>query len=130
MHANTHFARWVFLLAGIVGILEIAPLYFIEGVVNQTQPPAITHPEFYYGFLGVALPWQVAFLIISRDPPRYLALLPALFLEKFLYPAAAFVLHLQGRLPPSTLAVASLDLVWLVLFVISWAKLRSLTESQ
>ena len=53
------FARIVYLAAGIVGLLEIVPLYFCEALINRTQPPSITHPEFYYGFLGVTLAWQV-----------------------------------------------------------------------
>jgi hypothetical protein len=43
------FARWVFLIAGIVGVIEIVPLYFLENTIDRTQPPPITHPGFYYG---------------------------------------------------------------------------------
>lgn len=118
------FARWVFLLAGIIGLLEIIPLYFLEGTLGHTQPPPITHPEFYYGFLGVVLAWQIAFLIISRDPVRYLALMPAIFLEKLLYPLAVFSLYAQGRVHSQTLGGAALDVVWLALFVTVWLKLR------
>ena len=39
------FARWVFAVAGIYGVLLIAPLYFSEGRIAVEQPPAITHPE-------------------------------------------------------------------------------------
>lgn len=80
--AAVRFGHWVFLLAGIVGILEIVPLYFLEATLGRSQPPPIAHPEFYYGFVGVVLAWQIAFLIISRDPQRYVALMPAVFLEK------------------------------------------------
>jgi hypothetical protein len=45
--------------------------------IGQDQPPAITHPEFYYGFVGVATTWQVTFLIIRRDPKRYRPLMPS-----------------------------------------------------
>ncbi len=121
---SVRFARWVFLAAGIVGLLEIVPLYFYEATLGRTQPPPITHPDFYYGFLGVALAWQVAFLIISRDPVRYLPLMPALFLEKLLYPVGVFVLYAQGRVAQQMLAGASLDVVWLGLFVTIWFKLR------
>ena len=121
---SVRFARWVFLIAGILGLLEIVPLYFMEGVIDRAQPPAITHPAFYYGFVGVALAWQIAFLIISRDPLRYLPLMPALFLEKLLYPVAVFTLYFQGRLPAQNLGTAVLDLIWFVLFVVVWAKLR------
>ena len=123
---SVRFARWVFLLAGILGVLEIVPLYFMEDLIGLKQPPPITHPAFYYGFVGIALAWQVAFLIISRDPLRYQPLMPALFLEKLLYPAAVFTLYAKGRLPAENLPTAIIDLVWLVLFVIVWSRLRAM----
>jgi hypothetical protein len=111
--------RWVFLTAGAVGIVEIAPLYFYESGLGRADPPAVTHPEFYYGFLGVVLAWQVAFLIISRDPVRYRPLLPAVFMEKILYIASSFALFAAGRAHASTLAGATLDIVWLSLFIVA-----------
>jgi hypothetical protein len=45
-------ARWIFAVAGVYGILVIAPLYFAAGQIAQNDPPAITHPEFFYGFIG------------------------------------------------------------------------------
>lgn len=119
------FAHFVFLFAGLVGLAEIVPLYFYESTLGRTQPPPVTHPDFYYGFLGVALAWQIAFLIISRDPLRYLPLMPALFLEKLLYPVAVLTLHLQGRVPAQMMGGAAVDVVWLVLFVVVWVKLRA-----
>ena len=56
-------ATWIFHLAGIIGILIIAPFYFIETQIGLDMPPAITHPEYYYGFIGVTLAWQVGFLL-------------------------------------------------------------------
>jgi|HubBroStandDraft_6_1064221.scaffolds.fasta_scaffold2161710_1 hypothetical protein len=118
------FAHWVFLLAGIVGLIEVTPLLFLENVIGVRQPPPITHPEFYYGFVVIALTWQIAFLIIARDPARYLPLLPVLFLEKLLYPIAVFVLYAQGRVTAQAFPGPILDLVWLALFVTVWVRLR------
>lgn len=91
------------------------------------HPTVVTHdrPEFYYGFVGVVVAWQVPFLIISSDPRRYWPLLPTLFIEKALYPAAVYALFALGRVTASTVAVASIDVVWLVLFVTAWAKFRT-----
>ena len=118
------FARWVFLIAGILGLTEILPLYFLENTIARAQPPAITHPGFYYGFIGVTLAWQVAFLIIATDPARYRPLLPATFLEKLLYPLAMLVLFAQGRVAARNLQTAVVDVVWLILFVVAWMRLR------
>ena len=117
------FARSVLLIAGVVGLIELTPLYFYESTLGRTNPPPLTHPDFYYGFIGVAIAWQVAFIIMSRDPVRYRPLFPALFLEKLLYPLCTYVLYAAGRVNPSTLAVSSLDLVWLALFVAVWLRL-------
>ncbi len=114
------FARSVFLWAGVVGIAELLPLYVGEALVSRVSPPALTHPTFYYGFVGVALAWQVGFVIMSRDPERYLPLFPALFLEKLLYPISTSVLFAGGLASKLELAGACGDLVWLALFVMVW----------
>jgi hypothetical protein len=120
---GVRFARWSFRIAGIVGLLEMLPLYFAESTIDRTQPPPITHPELYYGFISVVVAWQVAFLTIARDPARYRPLLPAIFLEKLLYPVSAILLFTAGRVPAQVPVVASLDFVWLTLFVVSWFRL-------
>ena len=122
------FARIVYLAAGIVGLLEIVPLYFYEATFNRTQPPAITHPEFYYGFLGVTLAWQVAFLVIARDPLRFRPLMPVTWIEKLLYPVAVGLLYSAGRIRADMVPVAVLDLLWLSLFVLAWLKTRETAQ--
>lgn len=121
---SIRFARWVFLLAGIVGLIEVTPLFFLAGLIGHRQPPPITHPEFYYGFIVIVLTWQIAFLIIARDPVRYQPLMPALFLEKLLYPVVVFTLYAQGRVDAQSFPGPILDLVWLSLFVVVWMRLR------
>lgn len=116
------FARWVFLIAGIYGVLVIAPMYLLESRFPAENPPPITHPEFFYGFIGVTLAWQFAFLVISTDPPRYRWLmLPAMF-EKFSFTAAATVLMLQGRLSGMVFGFSLLDFVLGTLFVVAFLK--------
>ena len=65
------FARLVFRIAGVWGLLLLAPLYFMFDLIGRQDPPPITHPAFYYGFAGVALAWQIAFFIIAHDPVRF-----------------------------------------------------------
>jgi hypothetical protein len=122
--SSVKFARIVYLAAGIVGLLEIVPLYFAETYINRNQPPAITHPEFYYGFLGVTLAWQVVFLVIARDPLRFRPLMPVSWIEKGLYPLAVWLLVSAGRTHRDMLGAAALDVVWLVLFVFVWLRTR------
>src|SRR5947209_2535424 len=109
------FARWVFMLAGASGVLIVAPLY-LEGRFFEQHPPAINRPEFYYGFAGVTLAWQVLFLVIAADPVRYrLVMLPAM-LEKAGFAVAVPVLYAQQRVEAMWLAAAAMDAAWLVLF--------------
>lgn len=125
MSPGVRFARIVYLAAGVIGLIEIVPLYFYEATLNRTQPPPITHPEFYYGFLGVTLAWQVAFLVVARDPLRFRPIMPVTWIEKLLYPCAIGVLYSLGRVRSEMVPAAMLDLVWLALFVVAWVRTRA-----
>lgn len=116
------FAKWVYLVAGIYGVLLITPQYFLEARNAIDFPPPINHPEYYYGFIGVTLAWQIAFLLISRDPKRYHPLMLATVVEKFSYGSALLVLFAQGRIATTVLAFGLIDLVLGALFVISYRK--------
>ena len=119
------FAKIVFWVAGIWGFLVITPLYFMFDLIGRNDPPPITHPGFFYGFLGVALAWQVAFIFIATDPPRYRPLMIPCVLEKISYVAAVVALVFQGRMRSSDLVFAGADLLLGVLFVIAWFKTPS-----
>jgi hypothetical protein len=114
------FAKIVFLAACIQGLLIIPPLYFMEDRIARDTPPAITHPEYFYGFLGVALAWQVLFLVLSTDPARYRAMILPCILEKVGYGLALLVLFWQHRLPLSVLAVGSFDWIFAFLFLAAY----------
>lgn len=116
------FTRWVFGLAGVYGVLSLAPLYFLEASVGRDYPPPITHPEYFYGFVGVALAWQAAFLLIARYPERFrLLILPAI-LEKASFGVAVLVLQVQHRIPFPILVFGCVDWVWAVLFLAAFSR--------
>ncbi len=117
------FARWVFVVAGVCGIVIMAPMYLLEERLGRDHPPAITHPEIYYGFIGVALAWQLMFLVIAFDPIRYrLAMLPAI-VEKASFAIAILVLCVLGRLTGSVIGFAVLDAIWMILFTVAFFRL-------
>jgi hypothetical protein len=118
------FAKIVFWIAGIWGLLVITPLYFLFDTIPQRDPPAITHPGFYYGFIGCALAWQVAFCFLATDPVRYRPLMLPSILEKATYAVAIVILVLQGRTRPTELVFAGTDALLGLLFVISYLKTR------
>jgi hypothetical protein len=62
LEAAMRFAKIVFWVAGIWGLLVLTPLYFMFDLIGRKDPPPITHPGFFYGFVGVALAWQVSFI--------------------------------------------------------------------
>lgn len=123
------FARNVFYVAGIWGLLIVTPLYFLYDTIGREYPPPITHPDFYYGFIGVTLAWQVAFLIIGSDPVRFRPLMVAAVLEKFSYMATLTTLYLQGRLQFGQFAVVSPDAILGVLFAVAFLKTPAQTRA-
>jgi hypothetical protein len=124
------FARWLFWIAGVYGLVALLPQYFLEQKVGVDYPPAITHPEYFYGFLGVAVAWQVAFLIIGQDPVRFRPVMIPSALEKLSFAAATIVLYAQGRLPGVILAAGCADFVFAVLFLVAWSRLGKNALSQ
>lgn len=121
---SDRFSRAVFLVAGIYGIAVLAPGFFSESAMAKLMPPAITHPEFYYGFFGVGLAWQVAFLIIAADPARFRPIIPAAIIEKLIYFISCFVLYLYGRAPLLVLAGGTIDLLLGSLFTVAYVRLK------
>jgi len=116
------FAKIVFWIAGIWGVLVITPLYFLFDLISRNDPPPITHPGFFYGFTGVALAWQIAFLFIAQDPARFRPLMIPSILEKASYGVAVLVLVSQGRMHPSDLVFGCTDLLLGILFVVAYFK--------
>jgi hypothetical protein len=114
------FAKIVFFVAGSYGLLILAPIYFLENTIGRQTPPAITHPEYFYGFLGLGLAWQVLFLVLSRDPVRYRAMILPSILEKVAYGMALLVLFSQRRLPLSAFAIGSVDWIFAFLFLAAY----------
>ena len=117
------FARRVLLVAGIYGVVVIVPGYFMEATTGRVFPPPITHPEYYYGFIGVALAWQVAFLVIALDPLRYRPLMIPSALEKLCFAAAVAMLYWQGRVPTAIYGFAAVDLMFGILFIVAFVRL-------
>ena len=116
------FAKIVFWVAGIWGLSVLTPLYFMFDLIGRNDPPPITHPGFFYGFVGVALVWQIAFIFIATDPARYRPLMIPSVLEKVSFAAPVIILVLQGRMHKSDLAFVYTDLLFGLLFVIAYFK--------
>src|SRR5262245_8801230 len=119
------FARRVFFGAGIYGILVLAPMYFLERQIGEQLPPPIAHPEYFYGFIGLALVWQFVFLLIGTNPIKYRVLMLFAMLEKISYGFLVLILYAVGRASFVVLVGGLIDLTWLVLFAIAFGKTPS-----
>jgi hypothetical protein len=114
------FARVVFAAAGVLGLLILLPGFFAVDTVGQLYPPAVTHQDFYYGFLCVTVAWQLVFLVIAKDPIRYRPLMPVAMLEKFPYVAMLLILYAHGQLARPQLAAVVIDGTLGILFAYAY----------
>jgi hypothetical protein len=116
------FAKIVFRIAGIWGLLVIVPLYFLFDIAGRQNPPAINHPEFYFSFVGVTLVWQIAFFIIASDPIRFRPFMIVAVLEKLIYILTIIVLYLQHQVAANSLVWVGTDSILCLLFIASHFK--------
>ena len=116
------FARTVFVGAGIWGIAVLTPLYWLINITGRRYPPPADYPHFFYGFLSVALAWQIAFLIIGINPLFFRVLMIPSILEKFGWVATLAVLYGQSRIPAIDARAALPDLALGILFVVAFVK--------
>jgi hypothetical protein len=121
---GVRFSKWVFRLAGIYGLVLMLPQFFMESQVGLDSPPAITHPEFFYGFVGVVIAFQIVFLIIARDPARFGNLTLPSVVEKWSFAVAVAILAMQGRLWGPLLIFGGIDAVLGLLFLVSFLQLK------
>jgi len=109
-------------VAGVYGVLIVLPDYFLEEKLGRDYPPPINHPEFFYGFVGTALVWQIVYLMVGIDPRRYRPMMIPTALAKLSFGIACVVLYAQDRLSLSFLLIVTPDLIFGVLFIIAFFK--------
>jgi uncharacterized membrane protein YuzA (DUF378 family) len=119
---TVRFAKTVYLIAGIYGLIVLVPQFFTEEKTGRDFPPPITHPEYYYGFIGVAVAWQVLFLILSKDPVRYRTMMIPAILEKLSFAIAVLILFFQHRTSSIILIAGIIDMIFGVLFTLAYFK--------
>jgi hypothetical protein len=117
------FARIVFIAAGVWGISVLTPLYFLVDVTGRHYAPPATYPQYFYGFLSVAMAWQFAFLVIGSNPVRFRPFMVLGIVEKLGYVATLAVLREQ--ISPMEAAAAWPDLLLGILFIVAFAKTRA-----
>jgi hypothetical protein len=118
------FAKIVFIAAGVWGIAVLTPLYFLLDVTGRQYAPPTSYPQFFYGFLSVAMAWQIAFIVIGSSPERFRPLMIPSIVEKFGHVVTVAVLYGQARISDADGTAAVPDLLLGVLFIAAFAKTR------
>jgi hypothetical protein len=116
------FARFTFIGAGLWGIVVLIPLYWLVDVTGRPYSPPTDYPQFFYGFLSVAMAWQIAFLIIGSNPPRFRPLMIPAILEKLGHVGGVTVLYWNARLSTIDAQAAVPDLLLAILFIVALAR--------
>jgi hypothetical protein len=116
------FAKTVFLAAGVLGLLQVVPAYFMENQVATWNPPPIEHAEYYYGFISVVLAWQLVYLLIGLDPVRFRPVMLLAALAKFSIVITFVWLYAINRIRAQWLAAAAFDGTFAVLFLVAYAR--------
>jgi hypothetical protein len=119
------FAKAVFWIASVFGVLLVTPLYFTFDLAGRLDPPPITHPQFYYGFVGVVLVWQFVYFTIGTDPVRFRPMMILAALAKASYVVTLLVLYFADRVSPVQAATGIPDALFIVLFAAAYVKTRA-----
>jgi hypothetical protein len=103
-------------------LLVTIPPFLLEIKKGVDYTPPNTHPEYYYGFFGVVLAWQILFFIIARDPIRFRSAMVAAIMEKAAFAISVPILYMQGRVGGTMLRCSFVDFALGILFIISLFK--------
>ena len=116
------FAKIVFTIAGIWGVAVLVPFFWLVDLARRQSAPPMEYPQFVYGFLSVALVWQIAFLVIGSDPIRFRPLMIPAAIEKLGYILTVAVLNSRGRISSTDTAGMLPDLLLGILFIVALLK--------
>jgi hypothetical protein len=117
-------ARFVFIGAGIWGIAVLTPLYWLIDISGRRYAVPTDYPQFFYGFIGVAIAWQIAFLMIGSNPARFRMFMIPAMLEKFGYASTLLFQYSQSRISALDMQPAIPDGLLGLLFVAAFLRTR------
>jgi hypothetical protein len=118
------FAKFAFIGAGIWGIVVLTPLYWLFDVTGRPYSPPTDYPQFFYGFLSVAMAWQIAFLVIGSDPARFRPLMIPSIIEKLGHVGGVALLYSRARISTIDAQTAIPDFLLGLLFIVAFVKAR------
>ncbi len=114
------FTKWIFVIAGSIGMLTLFPLLFKEHAIA----PGLVYPEFYFGIIGVKILLQIMYIHISDNPIRFKPIIFFGFLIKITTAVTFLSLIYFERTSSFWLYPAIGELVFAILFLISFFLLK------
>lgn len=120
MSTSLSFPKRVFQVAAIYGLLVLLPQYLVELGLGSAEPVRLARPEYFYGFVGVAVAWQLVFLLIAHDVRRYRPLMLLAVVEKLAFGLAVVPLFAAHRIAVDMLAAGLIDLTLGAFFVLAY----------
>lgn len=120
MSTSLGFPKRVFQVAAIYGLLVLLPQYLVELGLGSAEPVRLARPEYFYGFVGVAVAWQLVFLLIAHDVRRYRPLMLLAVVEKLAFGLAVVPLFAAHRIAVDMLAAGLIDLTLGAFFVLAY----------
>lgn len=118
------FAKIVFAIAGVWGILVLTPLFFLVDLTGRKYAPPGSYPHFFYGFFALAMVFQFVFFIIASDPARFRPMIIAAILEKAAYVAVCGVLYSRGQITLTDASTCFADCILGILFICAYFTTR------
>lgn len=115
----------MFIGAGIWGIVVLTPLYWLVDLTGRAYSPPADYPHFFYGFLSVAMAWQIAFLVIGSNPVRFWPLMIPSAVEKFGHVAGVAAMYAQARISTVDAQAAGPDVVLGTLFSVALVRMMT-----
>jgi hypothetical protein len=116
------FAKIVFTMAGLWGIVVLTPLYFLLDLSGRHYVPPAIYPQFFYGFLSVTMAWQLTFLVIGSNAVRFRPLMIPCIVEKLGFVLTVAVLYRSSRISAQEATAAVPDLLLSLLFIGAFVK--------
>jgi hypothetical protein len=112
-------ARWVFLIAGIFGLIPVVPLVYTTMVKGEAiLPDFASMGSFFSVSVFQYVCWQISYIILARDPVRFRSMIILAFFVEITAPLNPLWLFLYGfRL---WISIAVVDFLLAILFVVAF----------
>jgi hypothetical protein len=115
------FAKWVFTLAAVYGLVTLPLTYFGEDAMVARYGP-MGQPIWFYGFVSVVLVFQLVYWQTGRDPVRYRPFMLLSLLAKLSFVVTAAALYAARRTVLEQALLTTPDLIWSVLFAVAYVR--------